>query len=379
MASYFLSSARFDRRRFLRGISGSVAAGVLSSTQVAGAAAQVVPESIDRAGAGRPLTYKEKMVRIASNSYPIRWIFKANADVGDKDTVAQMKSKYGEITMLDFPDFTKKMFPGVYQMDLMSTLFGDMDDPSQFVKGGIDTFWGKPFPIVEFDPSSPSGKKWLETMANKLATTGTLCHHISNNAPRDISDLDPAKRKAGIEVAKKWLDGAQMLGAKSMRVNCGGPRIAPAPITGSRGYATNDLLEQYLTCCIESFKEMADYGAMRGVRLTMENHWGITADPINIRIIVEEVNHPFCEASPDFGNWEQKYHVYHGLNALAPYAHTTCHAKYWDRWEDIDVQRNVRIMLNNGFNGVFALEYEAGPWNGIEGAQHLFQEVLAAL
>jgi hypothetical protein len=170
-----------------------------------------------------------------------------------------------------------------------------------------------------------------------------------------------------------------MLGAKSMRVNCGGPRIAPAPVTGSRGYATNDLLEQYLTCCIESFKEMADYGAMRGVRLTMENHWGITADPINIRIIVEEVNHPFCEASPDFGNWEHKYHVYHGLNALAPYAHTTCHAKFWDRWEEIDVQRNVRIMLNNGFNGVFALEYEAGPWNGIEGAQHLYQEVLAAL
>ena len=65
--------------------------------------------------------------------------------MGDKETVAQMKEKYGEITMLDFPEFTKKMFPGVYQMDIYSGLFGDMDDPSQFVKGGIDTFWGKPF------------------------------------------------------------------------------------------------------------------------------------------------------------------------------------------------------------------------------------------
>jgi hypothetical protein len=379
MALHSRPSSRLDRRKFLQGIGGTVAAGVLSSTQVANAANQVTPEAIDRAGAGRPLTEHEKMVRIASNSYPIRWIFKTNTDMGNKETVSLLKSKYGEITMLDFPEFTKKTFPGVYQMDMMSSLFGDMDDPTQFVKGGIDTFWGKPFPIVEFDPSCPSGKKWLDKMANKLVTTGTLCHHISNNAPRDISDLDTAKRKAGIEVAKKWLDGAQVLGAKSMRVNCGGPRIAPAPITGSRGYATNDLLEQYLTACIESFKEMADYGAMRGVRLTMENHWGITANPINIRTIVEEVNHPFCEASPDFGNWEHKYHVYHGLSALAPYAHTTCHAKFWDRWEEIDVQRNVRIMLNNGFNGVFALEYEAGPWNGIEGAQHLYEEVLAAL
>jgi hypothetical protein len=379
MSLYSRPAARIDRRNFLQGVGCSLAAGVFLSAPVAAAAQQVTPEQIDRAGAGRPLTEKEKMFRMASNCWPIRWIFKTNTEMGDKDTVAKMKTKYGEITLLDFPEFTKEHFPGVYQMDLMSALFGDQDDPSQYVKGGIDTFWGKPFPIVEFDPSSHSGKKWLDTMANKLVATGTLCHHISNDAPRDISDLDNAKRKAGIEVAKKWLDGAQMLGAKSMRVNCGGPRIAPAPITGPGGYATNDLLEQYLTACIESFKEMADYGAMRGVRLTMENHWGITADPINIRTIVEEVNHPFCEASPDFGNWEHKYHVYHGLNALAPYAHTTCHAKYWDRWEEIDVQRNVRIMLNSGFNGVFALEYEAGPWNGIEGAQHLYQEVLAAL
>ena len=42
-----------------------------------------------------------------------------------------MKKKYGEITMLDFPEFTKKTFPGVYQMDLWSSLFGDTDDASQ--------------------------------------------------------------------------------------------------------------------------------------------------------------------------------------------------------------------------------------------------------
>ena len=62
--------SRFDRRKFLQTISSSVAAGVLSSTQVSSAVAQVTPEAINRAGASRPLTDKEKMVRIASNSYP---------------------------------------------------------------------------------------------------------------------------------------------------------------------------------------------------------------------------------------------------------------------------------------------------------------------
>ena len=54
----------------------------------------------------------------------------------------------------------------------------------------------------------------------------------------------------------------------------------------------------YLKNCIESFKEMADYGGKVGVKVTLENHWGLTANPTNIRIIVEEVNNPFCEASP---------------------------------------------------------------------------------
>src|SRR6202161_1854321 len=67
MALHSRSSVRLDRRKFLQGIGGSVAAGVLSSTQVASATAQVAPEAISRAGAGRPLSDHEKMVRIASN------------------------------------------------------------------------------------------------------------------------------------------------------------------------------------------------------------------------------------------------------------------------------------------------------------------------
>ena len=117
-----------------------------------------------------------------------------------------------------------------------------------------------------------------------------------------------------------------------------------------------------------------------GVRVTLENHWGLTANPMNIRIVIDEVNHPYCEASPDFCNWEHEYLLYNGLKDLAPYAHTNVHAKYWDRWGDNnDVQRSTRIMLAGGFKGTFALEYEAGPWDGVEGAQYLFKEVMAAL
>jgi hypothetical protein len=100
---------------------------------------------------------------------------------------------------------------------------------------------------------------------------------------------------------------------------------------------------------------------------------------MNVRIILDEVNHPFCEASPDFCNWEHEYLLYHGLEALAPYTHETVHAKYWNRWKEVDVQRCVRIMTNAKFKGIFALEYEEGPWDGVGGARYLLKEVLAAL
>jgi sugar phosphate isomerase/epimerase len=324
-----------------------------------------------------PLTDKQKLDRIASNTWPIRYIFKSRTGFGRGQVSQELKKKYGEITMLDFCQFTKDTFPGVTHMDLFSGLFGDTADDSQYVN--VPLMVGAATRVTqEFDPSSDPGKRWLEKMANQMAKTGTKCQHISNNAPRDICELDAEKRKTGIAVAKKWLDGAKILGAKSMRVNSGGPRITPGAVA-TADYPKADDLAVYLKNCIESFKEMADYGGKVGVKVTLENHWGLTANPINIRIIVDEVNSPFCEASPDFCNWEHEYLMYNGLKALAPYAHTNVHAKYWNRWKDNDVRRSVKIMTSAGFQGTFALEYEDGPWDGVEGSKYLYKEVLAAL
>ncbi|MBI5085765.1 MAG: TIM barrel protein [Acidobacteria bacterium] len=328
--------------------------------------------------APRPLSDKEKLARIASNTWPVRTLFKTRGSgrAASPETEA-FRKKYGEITMLDFPQFTRDTFPGVRHMDLWSSLFGDFSDESMYAKSTFAGAQGSRT-FFEFDPSTPSGRKWLDKLAAKIASTGIKCHHVSNNAPRDICDLDETKRKEGIAVAKKWLDGSAQIGAKTMRVNTGGPRIAPNAVA-TRDYPRNDEIVKYLKNAIDSFREMAEYGAKVGVKVTIENHWGLSANPTNVQIILDEVNHPFCEASPDFCNWEHEYMLYHGLQALAPYTHSTVHAKYWNRWKEVDVKRCVRIMTKAGFKGIFALEYEDGPWDGVEGARYLFKEVMAAL
>src|SRR5579872_1865649 len=110
-----------------------------------------------------PLTEKQKLDRLASNTWPIRYIFKSRTDFGGNRVGQQMKAKYGEITMLDFPQFTKDTFPGVTHMDLFSGLFGDVTDDSMYVQVplavGVATRVSR-----EFDPSSASGRKWLDKM-----------------------------------------------------------------------------------------------------------------------------------------------------------------------------------------------------------------------
>jgi len=368
----------FDRRSFLKTAGAGLAVG-MALTSDKGVAAQALSE-------------KNKLDRIATNSYALRQLFKTRSRSGSGRGAggggrgaggsgrgvegetglnsAQMKQKYGEITMMDFPQFTKDNFPGVTRLDIRSALFGDATDDSMYVDG-------------TFDPSSAAGKKWLERFAAKLAATGTRVQHVSNNAPTNLAESDVALRKAGVEVAKKWLDGAAILGVRSMRMNSPsalGPGIRPSAVRDpATGYPKNDALVPYLNSAIESYKEMADYGGERGIKVTIENHWGLAADPANIRIILDTVNHPYCEASPDFCNWEYEHLLFSGLKILAPYAHTSCHAKYWDRWTNNDVQRSVRILLAAGYKGTFSLEYESGPWDGVEGSKYLFKEVMAAL
>jgi sugar phosphate isomerase/epimerase len=408
--------ASIDRRDFFK-------------TTGAGLTAAAVLLTPGEAAQAQEAARKAALERIAANSYPIRPLFKSRFSRGDAaaqakrreamaareaereaedaalaknpnaarplaaakaaaaaranlPTAEQMKQKYGEITMLDFPQFTRDTFPGVTRMDLFSGLFGDVTDDSMY----FPSTDGRP---GGFDPMSPSGRKWLDKLADTLVKTGTKVQHISNNAPDNLADYGSpeadARRKAGVEMAKRWLKGCSVLGVKSMRMNSPralGPSIRPNAIEHGPGdgYPRNIDIVPLLAAAIESYKEMADAGGELGIRVTIENHWGLAADPMNIRTIIDEVNHPYCEASPDFGNWEHEYMLVHGLKALAPYSHTNVHAKYWDRWGDRnDVQRSTRIMLAGGFKGTFALEYEQGPHDGVQGAKYLYEEVLAAL
>lgn len=367
---------RLDRRDFFKTAGAATAAAVVMTPRE-----QALAQS---------LAEKARFERIAGCTWPIRSLFKTRMRAGrggaadaaggraggdaaggpqaatppvpadrDQTTPAQMKQRYGEITMLDFPQWTKDNFLGVTRMDLFSGLFGDVSDDTMFMTAADGGGGG-----AGFDPLSSSGRKWLDRLASKLVATGTKVQHISNNAPFGLADFGTpeadARRKAGVAMAKRWLEGCAVLDVKSMRMNSPqalGPSIRPNAIPRSGdGYPRNLDIVPLMDAAIESYREMADFGGNLGIKVTFENHWGLAADPMILRIMIDTINHPYCDATPDFCNWEHEYMLFNGLKALAPYSSSNVHAKYWDRWGDKnDVQRSVRIMLAGGFKGTFAL------------------------
>src|SRR5215475_3164659 len=115
-----MADTTFDRRGFL-------SAG-LGATGIA-----LAPEQAAAQSKSRPLSEKEKLARIASCTWPLRVLFKTRGG-GQNQRNAELKKKYGEITMLDMPQFTKHTFPGVTHTDLFSGLFGDVEDDSMYTQ-----------------------------------------------------------------------------------------------------------------------------------------------------------------------------------------------------------------------------------------------------
>ncbi len=318
---------------------------------------------------------EEKLKSMASNSYAVNQLFKRRSfqQRAERPETLQLKGKYRELSLLDFPQFTKDTYPGVTVMDLWSSLFGDISDDTMFTKveRNNQTFPG------EFDPSSISSKRYLDTLVSKMVAAGVMATHISNNAPRNLADKDEQLRKEGIRVGKLWLDASKQIGVKSMRVNTGGPQIIPASVIEG-GYPRNEEIVPYLRNAIESFRELAGYGEKTGVKVTIENHWGLAANPFNIIIILNEVNSPYCEASPDFCNWEHEYMLYNGLDILVPRAASMVHAKRWTRYPDVDIARCVKVLNEHNYRGYISVEYEAGG-DPVEGTLKLLNDVVNSL
>jgi xylose isomerase-like TIM barrel protein len=146
---------------------------------------------------------------------------------------------------------------------------------------------------------------------------------------------DPQLRAHAIDLTKQWIDRSAMIECPSIMPNQGA------------------MLEGDLTPAIDALKQLADYGAAKGVSIILEPRGKTPVDTL-LKVIKEAGIY----ANPDIGNFGNEEKTERGLRLMYPLAKTVSHVK-WNP-ERFNFATAIGISKEMGFRGVYSME-TGGP------------------
>lgn len=162
-----------------------------------------------------------------------------------------------------------------------------------------------------------------------------------NRADVDVGNADPEVRQAAVVECKRWIEACARLGVRWAR---------PLPLK------TKPDMKGF----IDAYRELAQFGADRGVRLVVENYGWMDADPNAVPKLLDAVGMDVA-AAPDTGNWADDKARYAGLAKMFPRA-VTCDfkaGKLGPKGEHTawDLKRCFDIGWDAGFRGPWCFEH----------------------
>ncbi len=183
---------------------------------------------------------------------------------------------------------------------------------------------------------------YLDRVRKAAEDAGCVITNLKlNQAGLDMNSPDAAARRKALDEYRRSIDAAARLGAKWAR---------PLPLKERPEMRTH----------VESYRELADHAAGRGVQMLVENYGWMQNDPESVVKLIEAVGRNIA-ACPDTGNWDSEEIRYAGLARTFPLA-VTCdfkarqldpageHAAY-------DLKRCFTIGWQAGFQGPWCLEH----------------------
>ncbi|MBI3698229.1 MAG: sugar phosphate isomerase/epimerase [Acidobacteria bacterium] len=188
-------------------------------------------------------------------------------------------------------------------------------------------------------------------------------------------------RQKHIAHTKHCIDLAAQMGIPCVRLNSGRWKTVRSfeelmKVKGNEpplpGYTNEDAFRW----CVDSIRECLPHAEKAGVRLALENHWGLTTDPDMLLRIWRAANSSWLGINLDTGNFPGD--PYAGLEKLAPHASIVQAKTYYGGGEwytlDLDYERIAGILRRAGFQGWVSLEME-----GKEPAETAVPKSLAVL
>ncbi|WP_109098025.1 sugar phosphate isomerase/epimerase [Aquimarina sp. AU58] len=216
--------------------------------------------------------------------------------------------------------------------------------------------------VNQFFIDKAKDHKYLKELKQRTSDLNVENVLIMVDAEGELGNQDKKARLQAIENHYKWIEAAQFLGCKSIRVNLHGE--------GSR---TN-----IAKAGEDSLIQLSNFAKDYAINIIVENHQSYSTHGDWLSKIMKNVNHSNCGTLPDFGNFYE-YDRYQGVKDMMPFAKGVS-AKSNDFDEQgnetqIDYVKMLQIVKNAGYTGYIGIEYEGTNDNEDKGIQ-LTKELL---
>ncbi|MCC7010429.1 MAG: hypothetical protein IT184_16590 [Acidobacteria bacterium] len=183
----------------------------------------------------------------------------------------------------------------------------------------------------------------------------------------NISSPDPILRSQAVDLTKRWVDHAVVLGSPRVMINQG-------PLT-----------DQTKQVAIDALGRMTAYAKTKNIRITMETRGNGPAlqpgEPPRrpaYEVMAEAIKATGAWSNPDVGNFGGDQAFQHaGMRVLLPLHGGNCHMKMLNP-PRYDLVAAINLTKELKYNGLYSIEFE-GAGDNYEGVQAVYDLLLANL
>lgn len=292
--------------------------------------------------------------------------------LGWEVTLAQWslhKSFFGDIFGTDWERY------GRYLRESPDSLYQGVLHPDYFPEKAKELGYETIELVNTFYLAKSKNQAYWQDFKERADKAGVQVGLIMCDALGDLGNSNAAERQVTIEKHQDWIDIAEFLGAKTVRVNAGG----------------DGTMEEVAQRVVESLNILGKYGAEKGINVVVENHGGYSSDASWVVEIIKTVNMENVGTLPDFDNFciengpdgcIKLYDRYKGVEDLMPYAKgVSAKALNFDQYgyeANMDYVKLLKIVKDSGFKGNIGIEYEGDDLTeeeGIEATHDLINKI----
>jgi len=252
----------------------------------------------------------------------------------------------GTIDHLDFPSIAKKEY-GISAVEYVNGFFG-----------------GKKMNFKE----AAKDKAYLGELLKRSKEAGVVNHLIMIDNEGSLALPVDKERLMAVDNHKKWIEAANFLGCKTVRVNLHGEGKS----------------DEKKTASIDSLSRLGEFAKPMNINVVVENHGSDSSNGVWMADVMKKVNKPNVGTLPDFGNFcithpwgttqdgcENQYDIYKGVQELLPFAKGVS-AKTYDfdsngEQPKMDYKKLLDIVKASGFKGYIGVEFEGNTQPEAEG------------